>query len=141
MEMVLVLILKWDESILDLYWVPKSSWGLDAGNYSSHQFHPLTRHRTGFLMHRVHPRWRPDQHPGSLETEVHISQLQVFVQSVCRRIPNRMAPSRMKIHLFLKTTAFWGTAPCSLIVDQRFRDVYCLHHQANLSDDGCSMHL
>jgi hypothetical protein len=29
-------------------------------------------------------------------------------------------------------TDFWDTAPYSLFeVDQRFRDVYCLHHQGD----------
>jgi hypothetical protein len=31
---------------------------------------------------------------------------------------------------FLKMTAFWDIAPCSLVeVGRRFRGVYCLHHQ------------
>jgi hypothetical protein len=32
----------------------------------------------------------------------------------------------------MKMTSFWDTAPCSIIdVDQRFRGVYCIHHQSN----------
>jgi hypothetical protein len=32
---------------------------------------------------------------------------------------------------FLKTTAFWDVAPCTLMeVDRRFRGASCLHHQA-----------
>jgi hypothetical protein len=34
-------------------------------------------------MHRAHPRWHPDQHPGSLKTEVVISQVQASVCAVC----------------------------------------------------------
>jgi hypothetical protein len=30
------------------------------------------------------------------------------------------------------TTAFWDTAPCSLVeVDRSFGDVYCLHHNGD----------
>jgi hypothetical protein len=39
----------------------------------------------------------------------------------------------------MKTTAFMNIAPFSLVeVDQRFRNVYCLHHG---HDDGGSTHL
>jgi hypothetical protein len=43
----------------------------------------------------------------------------------------------------LKFRVFWDVAPCSLIgVDQRFRGVYCLHHQGDhRPDDGGSTRL
>jgi hypothetical protein len=35
---------------------------------------------------------------------------------------------------YLKMTAFWEIAPCSLVeVDRRFRGAYCLHHQGDVS--------
>jgi hypothetical protein len=42
-----------------------------------------------------------------------------------------------EIRVGIKTTVFWGVAPCSLIeVYQRFTGACCLHHQG--SDDGGS---
>jgi hypothetical protein len=31
----------------------------------------------------------------------------------------------------MKVTAFWAIAPCSLVVDGRFKGAYCLHHQGD----------
>jgi hypothetical protein len=37
----------------------------------------------------------------------------------------------------MKLTIFWDVAPCILVeVYRRFTGVYCLHHQADLSDEG-----
>jgi hypothetical protein len=41
----------------------------------------------------------------------------------------------------INVTAFWDIAPCSLEVDQRFRDVYCRRHQGDHHDDEGSMYL
>jgi len=36
----------------------------------------------------------------------------------------------------MKMVGFWGIAPCTLVeVDWRFRGVYCLNHQGDLSID------
>jgi len=34
----------------------------------------------------------------------------------------------------MKMTAFWDIAPCSVVVQRRFKDAYCLHQ----GDDGSS---
>jgi hypothetical protein len=31
---------------------------------------------------------------------------------------------------------FWDVLPCKIIVDRRFRVVYCLHHQSSLMMDA-----
>jgi hypothetical protein len=43
----------------------------------------------------------------------------------------------------MKIRTFWDIAPCGLVVvDRRFRSVYCLHHQDDdRPDDGGSTHL
>jgi hypothetical protein len=39
---------------------------------------------------------------------------------------------QIRAMLRANTTAFWDTAPCSLVeVDRRFRDAYCLHHNGD----------
>jgi hypothetical protein len=41
-----------------------------------------------------------------------------------------------------KMAVFWVVAPCSLVeVYHRFRDLCCLHHQADRPDDGGSKDL
>jgi hypothetical protein len=44
---------------------------------------------------------------------------------------------------FIKIRAFWDNAPCSLVVDRRFRGAYCFHHQddEDFLPGGGSTHL
>jgi hypothetical protein len=43
----------------------------------------------------------------------------------------------LKFQVFTASSAFWDTAPCSLVeVDQRFRGAYCLYNQGDYRNVG-----
>ena len=95
-----------------LYWAQKSAWGLDAGNYSFHQYCHLSAQRhTGFLKHTIHPIWHPNQHLESLKQKLFISHLHLFVQSVYLLTPcsRALLEKLTSSQLVKKFPAFYGT--------------------------------